>query len=235
MLIRTTACFWPDRMSLITLALDASTYTGSVAIFRDRTVLAECVLPHASGPVQGNREEAMMPAVASALSEASLEPADLNRVLCGEGPGSFTSLRIAASLAKGFAHGLGIPLYRVSSLLLIAAAAPVNVRPVIAAITAMRGEFYVADFHVTCDGVTETARPRIMEDAALRLYAAERNGTLLIAGSDGVNPKVSDAARLLDAIFESGPVDLGSWEPTYGRLAEAQVRWEKAAGRPLNA
>jgi tRNA threonylcarbamoyladenosine biosynthesis protein TsaB len=30
-----------------------------------------------------------------------------------------------------------------------------------------------------------------------------------------------------------GPVDLASWEPDYGRLAEAQVRWERAHGRPL--
>jgi len=32
---------------------------------------------------------------------------------------------------------------------------------------------------------------------------------------------------------ERPPVDLASWEPDYGRLAEAQVRWEAAHGRPL--
>lgn len=31
----------------------------------------------------------------------------------------------------------------------------------------------------------------------------------------------------------SGAVDLASWEPSYGRLAEAQVKWEAAQGRPL--
>lgn len=222
-------------MPVMTLALDASTYAGSVAVLRDKTVLAERALPHVSGPVQGTREEAMMPAIASALSEASILPGDLDRILCGEGPGSFTSLRIAASLAKGFAHALNIPLYSVSSLLLVAASAPVNVRPVIAAITAMRGEYYAADFHVTCDGVTETVAPRIMEEGKLRAYAAERDAALRIAGIEGVNPKVSNVARLLDSVFEKGPVDLGSWEPTYGRLAEAQVRWEKASGRPLKA
>jgi tRNA threonylcarbamoyladenosine biosynthesis protein TsaB len=29
------------------------------------------------------------------------------------------------------------------------------------------------------------------------------------------------------------PVNIGSWEPAYGRLAEAQVKWESAHGRPL--
>jgi tRNA threonylcarbamoyladenosine biosynthesis protein TsaB len=37
----------------------------------------------------------------------------------------------------------------------------------------------------------------------------------------------------MKSIIESGPVDLASWEPEYGRLAEAQVRWEAAHGRPL--
>ena len=222
-------------MPLITLGLDASTYAGSVAVFRDKDVLAERVLAHAPGPVQGTREEAMMPAVAGALHDANLRPADIDRILCGEGPGSFTSLRIAASLAKGFAHSLNVPLYSVSSLLLIAAGAPVNVRPVIAAIGAMRGEFYAADYHTTCDGVTETAGARIVEESELQAYASERNARLLVAGHDGVNPKISDVGRLLDWVFEKGPVDLGSWEPKYGRLAEAQVRWEKAAGRPLTA
>lgn len=220
---------------MITLALDASTYAGSVAILEDKRVVAERVLSSGQGPMQGTREEGMMPAIASALGEAKLAPSDLNRILCGEGPGSFTSLRIAASLAKGFSHSLNIPLYSISSLLLIAAGAPVNVRPVIAAINAMRGEFYAAEYHITCDNVTETVEPRIVEESELRAYAKERNATLLIAGVDGVGPRVSDAARLLDAAIASGPVDLGSWEPKYGRLAEAQVRWEKVAGKPLNA
>jgi tRNA threonylcarbamoyladenosine biosynthesis protein TsaB len=38
---------------------------------------------------------------------------------------------------------------------------------------------------------------------------------------------------LLESVIEQGPVDLASWEPDYGRLAEAQVRWEAAHGRPL--
>ena len=30
-------------------------------------------------------------------------------------------------------------------------------------------------------------------------------------------------------------VELGAWEPAYGRVAEAQARWEAAHGRPLGA
>ncbi len=220
---------------MITLALDASTYAGSVAILRNSEVLAQHSLPHASGPVQGTRAEGMMPAIVKVLGDASIQPADLHRVVCGEGPGSFTSLRIAASLAKGFAHSLDIPLYGVSSLLLMAAGAPVNARPVVTAISAMRGEFFVGEFHTTCDAVTSTVAARIMEEAELRAYAHDRNALLLIAGTEDVWPRASDLGRVLDDVIDGGPVDLGSWEPTYGRLAEAQARWEKAAGKPLQA
>jgi tRNA threonylcarbamoyladenosine biosynthesis protein TsaB len=40
---------------------------------------------------------------------------------------------------------------------------------------------------------------------------------------------------LFDQIEQQGPVDLERWEPSYGRLAEAQVKWEAAHGRPLKA
>jgi hypothetical protein len=49
------------------------------------------------------------------------------------------------------------------------------------------------------------------------------------------NPHARGVAPLLAAIIEAGPVDLASWEPDYGRLAEAHVRWEAAHGRPLRA
>jgi tRNA threonylcarbamoyladenosine biosynthesis protein TsaB len=46
-------------------------------------------------------------------------------------------------------------------------------------------------------------------------------------------PHARGAALLLNEVLAIGPVDLGSWEPVYGRLAEAQVKWEAAHGRAL--
>jgi len=40
---------------------------------------------------------------------------------------------------------------------------------------------------------------------------------------------------LLNQIIDAGPIAIETWEPDYGRLAEAQVRWEAAHGRPLGA
>jgi hypothetical protein len=39
--------------------------------------------------------------------------------------------------------------------------------------------------------------------------------------------------RLASLVERGGVADLASWEPSYGRLAEAQVKWEAEHGRPL--
>src|SRR4051812_50046839 len=70
--------------------------------------------------MRGRESEALMPAVADCLSRAAVKASELSRVVCGSGPGSFTSLRIAASIAKGVAAGACCPLFAVSSLALLA-------------------------------------------------------------------------------------------------------------------
>lgn len=46
-------------------------------------------------------------------------------------------------------------------------------------------------------------------------------------------PDVTGLPRLHMLLSSAPAVDLASWEPSYGRLAEAQVKWEATHGRPL--
>ena len=91
-------------MDGVMLALDASTYEGSVAVFRDSRLAAERTVA-----MRGEREERLMPAVADALGAAGAGAADVSAIVCGAGPGSFTSLRIAAAIAKGLAVARASP------------------------------------------------------------------------------------------------------------------------------
>lgn len=217
----------------LTLALDAATYQGSVAVLRDGRLVAE-----GAAAMRGETEERLMPAVLDAVAAAGGTVQDIARVVCGEGPGSFTSLRIAGSIAKGIAMGRRVPLLAVSSLALVVAGTP-DLRPgdYLAVLDAMRGERFVAPVRLGADGA-------VQQRGALRRLRAEgvvaeatRLGATAIGPLETVRgtPHARGLAALLDTVAACGPVDLDAWEPTYGRLAEAQVRWEAAHGRPLGA
>jgi tRNA threonylcarbamoyladenosine biosynthesis protein TsaB len=216
----------------LTLALDAATYTGTAAVVAGDRVLAERELA-----MRGEREERLMPAVAEALTQAGCTVRDLERVVCGAGPGSFTSLRIAASIAKGIATGRSLPLYGVSSLLLIVAGAACASEPgrYLAVLDAMRGESFVAGYEVMSNGAIvdighSALVPRDELDGLAQRLGAHRIGP---AESLAAIPRAAGVARLSARLDDDGPVTLASWEPTYGRAAEAQVKWERAHGRPL--
>ncbi|MGI9044650.1 MAG: tRNA (adenosine(37)-N6)-threonylcarbamoyltransferase complex dimerization subunit type 1 TsaB [Gemmatimonadaceae bacterium] len=210
----------------LTLALDGSTYAGSVAVLRDTTVIAERQLPDSVTPGRGGRDENFLPMVAATLEEAGVAVSELDRIVCGAGPGSFTSLRVAASIAKGIAVGAGCELYAVSSLMLIASGEPPG--RYVVTLPAMRGEAFVAVFDTGDDHVVELRSPAIVAESEVPGIALEAGAKVSRA-----LPRASAVARTLRQVIEAGPRDVNTWEPVYGRLAEAQVKWEAAHGRPL--
>lgn len=216
---------------MITLAIDASTYRGTVAVFRDAEVLAT-----SESAMRGAHAEALMPAVAETLEQAGLTARELERVVCGEGPGSFTSLRIAASIAKGICLGRGIPLYAVSSLALTLASTTRAPGRYVVTLDALRDEWYAATFTRQVSGVVEQETPvSLVAKSAIEEFVARDGGTLTGAAVGEAAPHASAAGSMIGAMERRGPVDLARWEPAYGRLAEAQVKWEAAHGRALGA
>ena len=218
---------------MITLALDASTYRGSVAVLEEDRVLVQ-----GTTEMRGRDAERLMPAVDAALRDAGQGVDRIDRIVCGGGPGSFTSLRIAASIAKGLAVGRDVPLFAVSSLALLVAGnvsdGPRGVRRYLAALDAMRGESYVQELEHLDGRVKITAEPRLMRSDQVAT-AADGLGARAVGPDLPQNwsPHARGVALLLESILATQPVNLASWEPLYGRMAEAQVKWEAEHGRPL--
>jgi len=216
----------------LTLAIEASTYAGSVALVRDRDVVAERELA-----MRDQRSERLLPAVAALLVEVGVSTTQLERIVCGAGPGSFTSLRLAASIAKGIALGAGRPLFGVSSLLLTVAGAPGAAAPgrYLAALEAMRGEAFVAGYEVTAAGpIVEIFSQALVPAGSVDALARQLEARVVGPGrSLDCPPNARGVARLSDWIERSSAADLVSWEPDYGRLPEAQARWEAAHRQPL--
>ena len=223
----------------LTIALEGATYQGSVAILRGGDVVAERTIKADDGGMpKAGRGERLMPALAECMEETRARPSDIARIVCGAGPGSFTSLRVAGSVAKGLAVGYGVSLYSVSSLLLTVAGMPDPVTPgsYLSLIDAMRGEWFALRVMVETDSsVKAMGRTGIVRGDDIDIAQSREPGLRVIGPGQQIDarPHARGVGRLLAPTIAREPVDLASWEPDYGRLAEAQVKWEAAHGRSL--
>jgi tRNA threonylcarbamoyladenosine biosynthesis protein TsaB len=225
---------------MIVLAIEASTPSGSVALFRDEVLLSRCDVP-----MGVSREDTLFPAVQLVVAEAGITARDISAIVCGNGPGSFTSLRIAAAVAKGLAYATGAALYAVSSHVL-AAAAHGHAGEYVVHSDALRGERYATMVSVNASGNAEcvgdmvrVAASDVRQVAGTRSLLAVHHAGDHAQGQTGTHAVdtvvVPDAAALYRVAEwrDRGAVSLNEWEPQYGRLAEAQVKWEAVHQMPL--
>lgn len=233
-------------MSGLWLAIDTATDHASVAAGEPpRTV--------ASATVSGTRRHAaeIVPAIEQVLGRLDARPDALAGIVVADGPGSFTGLRIGWAAAKGLAQQRETPLRAVPALLAAAAggAAHAGGGPALACFDALRGQIFAAQYAFEDETVRAivppilttmaelarvAARPRvIVGDAALRYVDGVPEWTgIPRLGLEAIAPGAESLLRLVLVADASREIDAAA-EPVYGRLAEAQVRWEAAHGRAL--
>lgn len=120
------------------LALDTSTDYCSVALWRDGVVDAR---EAAAGQLQS---ELLLPMADELLRRHGLGVKDLDGIAFGQGPGSFTGLRIACGVTQGLAFGAGLPVVGVSTLLALAEASAGE--RAVCCLDARMGEIYHAAY-----------------------------------------------------------------------------------------
>ncbi len=152
-------------MTTIILHIEASTEICSVALSQDGHVFFERI----------NREErshakVLAPFVEEAIKVADEQGAKINAIALSSGPGSYTSLRIASSTAKGVCYGRNIPLIAIPTTAIMCV--PVLFRDdlpeealLCPMIDARRNEVYATIYDRALGVVKETHAEVVTEDS----------------------------------------------------------------------
>jgi len=96
------------------LAVETATEACSAALMIDGTITEQFCL------TKNGHSRLILPMVDSLLSEAGLQPDDLDGLAFGCGPGSFTGVRIATGIIQGIGFALDLPVMPVSNLAAVA-------------------------------------------------------------------------------------------------------------------
>ena len=185
----------------------------TIFAFDTATSIATCSLVRDAEAVEDVRTEARLILLAAdgLFRAAGIEPRDLDGVVVGTGPGSFTGVRIGLATARGLALGLGVPVAGVSTLHAFSGGQPV--------IDARRGEVFTEGPTVSRPEELDVDGSRLVGDGALRYRELfEANGAEVPPSGD---PTHLPASHLLVAFADSfGPAE--AVEPLYGRAPDAK-------------
>jgi tRNA threonylcarbamoyladenosine biosynthesis protein TsaB len=223
------------------LAVETSTELCSVALLRDGELFVEEAM------AQNRHSELLVPMVRGVLDRAHLSATQMDAFAFGQGPGSFTGIRIACGVVQGLAFAAHRPVVPVPSLLALAEQS--NQSRVIAALDARMGEAYIAAYARNGDDWDEVIAPRLADGASLpplpgRGWAATGSGFdshpwLRDAYRDSVEtrlegdlPRAAAVARLAAGRFaRSGGIAASEAAPLYLRDKVALTTGERQKAR----
>jgi tRNA threonylcarbamoyladenosine biosynthesis protein TsaB len=176
------------------LALETSTERLSLAILAGGRAFIRDV-------EAGQRHsELTLPLIHELLAESGIRIADLDVVAFGQGPGSFTGVRIAAGLTQGIAFGAGKPVIPVETQMTLAeqcaAGSGNELKRVIVAIDARMEEIYFAAYEISDDaamGWSHVIAPRLLKPA--ELPAIDGADWMLTGSALAVSATLRDALR----------------------------------------
>jgi tRNA threonylcarbamoyladenosine biosynthesis protein TsaB len=176
----------------------------------------------------------LIPAIMALLKEANLTLQQLDAIVFGRGPGSFTGLRTACSVAQGLAFGAGgVQVLPVDTLLAVAEEARFHSdsAQIQAVLDARMGEVYAASYAYK-DGVWhEKSGIKLCKPDQLQLQDGFRLAGNCLDDANRINalPTANAMLRLAPAMLAAGlGVSADQALPLYVRDKVAQTTAERA-------
>jgi len=170
------------------LALDTASRTASIALHDGQRLLSENTWHSAR-----QHTVELMPRVVAMLAQADSAPQELTAVAVASGPGSFTGLRVALSVAKGLALAGGLALLGVPTLDVVAFPHRWQSLPVCAVVQAGRGRACWALYGWQGDAWGTTSDYRISSVGSLVNAIAGNEWETLFVGE--ISPSTIDVLR----------------------------------------
>jgi N6-L-threonylcarbamoyladenine synthase/protein kinase Bud32 len=209
----------------LVLALDSATAECAVGLgaWPDETAGGMTVFGETNVSMPRAALTSLSPMITRLLEQCGLGIHEVDAVVVGRGPGSFTGVRISVATAKGIAQGLQVPLVGVGTLDAVAERFAGRDGLLGVAGDAMRKEVYPALFRCSHGRVERlepdsVARP---EDVAARWAAATGNERVMLAG-EGLAKYEEVFLSALGDRAEIAPRAM--WTPTGGSLLQAAWR-----------
>lgn len=193
---------------MLVLAFDTATDVATSALLADGALVGE----------RTSVARTLLEDVDALLRDADASPEELEALVVGTGPGSFTSTRIGIAVARGLGLGLGLPAAGVSTLDALALSRP-HAYPVL---DARRREVFVPGPRaVAPDDLDVEPGTFCVGSGAIRYRSAlERKGAIVPADDDDAH--VPHARLHASLAGELGSVD--ALEPIYVRAPDAKPR-----------
>ena len=182
-------------------AFDTATTVSTCALVRDGELLG----------VRRAEARSVLAAADELMRAVGVAPRDLDGIVVGTGPGSFTSIRMGLATARGLELALGVPVAGVSTLHAFSGGKPV--------IDARRGEVFSDGPTLSRPEDLAVAGLRLVGDGALRYRALFESGGAEIPPDDDP-AHVPAAERLIAHATSFGSAE--AIEPLYLRAPDAK-------------
>ena len=188
------------------LFIDSATPYLCLAVLEDTKVLDSI---YQKG--DNNHSETLMPHLEIMLKRQGLKPKDIDEIYVGIGPGSYTGVRIGVVVAKVLAYSLNIPVYKVSSLALLAS--HYSDEKIIPYIDARRGYAFLASY-VQKEGKLSLIEGPVYDE--LDIWLNQSKGRFVVEGEP-------DYAKIIVSEIAVKVRDVHMLAPTYLRKTEAEA------------
>ena len=227
---------------MLILGMDTATPWGSVALLEDDQVLMEVSLKAGKGG-----GEYLLALLDPLIRKTGRDLAELGLIAVGNGPGSYTGIRVGLATAQGLAAALQIPVAPWSTLRIIAENGHAAAAWIAPLIDARRSAVYAALYQRTAAGLQEVLAPEALPAADFFAKIAALPEVLLCGDGSknyaeiwraGSNIRIGPAAWDRPLASQAGLLGLEAWRcgrvvqpdqlgPSYLRRVEAEIRLEE--------